>query len=144
MQHVLNIQTESSERLYDGGGVDTYQSDSVAGPLERVHGGRMWHVHYGDIVHLQYDVVDFESAVGGSGAAGYQLRDVYGSVVADVRVVDAAGDAEAEPRATSLQHDLLVFPLAIAVNLQQHTSITNHPVKTFYNNYSQKSPIAVK
>ena len=96
----------------------TYESDGVAGPLEGLDGGGVGHVDHGDPVHLEDDVVDAEAPVGGRRPTGYQLRDVDGGIFAHVGVVRAAGDAEPEAGAAPLQHDLLVLPFSISVDLQ--------------------------
>jgi len=73
---------------------ETYQLDGVAGPFKRIYGGRMRYVDDGHVVHLQYRVVDTQATVRRSGAARYELGDVNGGVVAIMRIVRAAGDAE--------------------------------------------------
>lgn len=82
----------------------------------------MRHVHDGHVVHLQYRVVDTQTPVRGRGTARYELRDVNGGVVAEVRIVRAAGDAETEARASSLQNYLLILPVIVAVHLEARKS----------------------
>lgn len=96
----------------------THQFDGVPRLLEGLDGGGVGHVDDGRLVNLEYRIVDLEPAVGGGRPAGYQFRYVYGGVVADVGVVGAPGDAEAEAGAAPLQDDLLVLPLVIAVHLE--------------------------
>lgn len=88
----------------------THQSDKVAGLFERLDGGRMRHVDYRYVVDFQYDVVDLESAVDGRRTTWNDFRQADGRVVADVRVIRTAGDAETQTGAATFQYDLLVFP----------------------------------
>lgn len=86
----------------------------------------MRHVDDGRLIHLEDRVVDLEPAVGRRRATLYQLGDVDGSIVADMGVVGAAGDAKAEARTAPLEDDLLVLPLVIAVHLkQENNSLSN-------------------
>lgn len=96
----------------------THQFDGVAGFLERLDGDGVLDVDHGHVVHGEYGVVDPEAAVRRRRPAGYQFGDVDGGVVADVGVVGAAGDAEAEAGAAPLEDDLLVLPLIVAVHLE--------------------------
>lgn len=96
----------------------TYQLDGVASPLERVYGGRMLYVDDGHVVHLQYRVVDTQTSVRGRGTARYELGDVNGGVVAVVRIVRAAGNAETEARTSPFQNYLLILPVIVAVHLE--------------------------
>lgn len=73
----------------------------------------MRHIHHGHVIHLMYDVIHLESPVRSGGSARYQLGDVDGGVVADVGVICAACDGEAETCAAPLQSNLLVFPLTV-------------------------------
>lgn len=95
----------------------THQFDGVAGFLKRVHRHRVGYVNDWYIVNGQNGVVDFQTAIGRCRSSGYELRDVDGGVVADVRVVGAAGDAETQAGATPFEDDLFVFPFIVAVYL---------------------------
>ncbi len=88
----------------------THQTDEVTGPFERLDGGRMGNVHNRDIVHFQNDVIDLHSAVYGRRTARDDLRQADGRIIADVRVIGAARDAETQTRAASFQDDFLVLP----------------------------------
>lgn len=96
----------------------TNQFDGVAGLLEGVDGVSMWHVDHRHVVDREDGVVDAEAAVCRRRPTSYQLGDVDGGIVADVRVVGAARDAEAQAGAAPLQHDLLVLPLIVTVHLE--------------------------
>lgn len=116
LEHAMNATVKICDNVFL---VASYQSDSVAGFLERVNGHSMRNVDDIDFVHLEDGVIHTEAAVGGRGAARYQLGDVDGGVVADVRVVGTAGDTEPEPRTTSFQYNFFVLPLVVAIDLEQ-------------------------
>lgn len=95
------------------------QLDHVAGLLEGVHRRGVRHIHHGHLVHRDDDVVDAQPAVGGSCSAGDQLGDVDGGVGADVGIVGASGDGEAQSGVASLQLDVLVQPAVVAIDLDR-------------------------
>ena len=63
------------------------------------------------IEYLADDVIDPQPLVVRGGAPWYELGNVDGGVVADVWVVDAPCDAEAESGAPTLKNDLVVLPV---------------------------------
>ena len=70
----------------------------------------MWNVDDRDIVHFQDDVIDLHSAVDGRRTARDDLCQTDGGIIADVRVIGAARDAETQTRAASFQNDFFVLP----------------------------------
>lgn len=77
----------------------------------------MWYVDNGHVVHLEYRVVDAQTAIRGRRTARYEFRDVNGGVVAKMWIVRAPGDAEPEASTTPLEDDLLVLPVIVPVDL---------------------------
>lgn len=106
--------------------VCAYQFHFIAGLFQCIHGDGMWYIHNADVVHLQNWVVHLQAAVGGGGAAGYQLRDVDGCIVTNVRIVSAACNTEAQTGAAALQLDLFILPFVIAINLNQKIWYKTH------------------
>lgn len=97
----------------------TYQSDCISSFLEGFHGGGMGHIHNWCIVHLQYGIVHLQPTINGCRTARYKFRDVNGGVIANMWIVCAPGDTEAQTGTTSLQYDLLVFPFIITIYLKK-------------------------
>ena len=79
----------------------------------------MGHVDDGNVVHFQDGVVDLEARVNGGRSAGDDFRDAYRRIVADVRIVRAAGNAEAQAGIASLQRHFFVIPRVVAVGLKE-------------------------
>lgn len=104
-----NIALESREE---------YQSDEVAGSFEGVDSGRVGYVDDGHVVHFEDDVVDLEPAIDGGRATADDLGDANGRIVANVRIVRAARDAESQAGIAAFQHHLLVVPRFVAIGLQ--------------------------
>lgn len=72
----------------------THQRYGISGFFQSFDGGSVGYVDDGCVVHFNDNIVDFEPAIGGGRATGYQLGDINICVIADVRIISAAGDTE--------------------------------------------------
>lgn len=97
----------------------TYQSDFIAGPFEGVHRRGVRHVHYCHIINLQNGVVNAQPSISRRRPAGDEFRDINSSVIANVRVVRATGDAEPQTCTASFQYNLFVLPFCVTIHLRK-------------------------
>lgn len=95
----------------------TYQFNSIAGFFERIDGRCMGNVDNWHLIHLEYRVIDTQTAVCWCRTAWYKFCDINCSIVAKVRIVSTTGDAKSQTRATALQYDFFVLPVIIPVCL---------------------------